>query len=671
MSIAQASDRDETDPLIGYCVRDRFIIERRIDKGGFGAVYLASDIQLVGRKAVIKVLLDSWIDNAEARRKFEHEKEALSRLDHPGIVGIFGAGTLENGKPYLVMPFIEGCNLKNIIDERGALPLSFCGKVIENLTDALAAVHAQRILHRDVKPANIILTQLSDGTIRTRLIDFGIARVYESKISPVTEIEKIQGTVSYTAPEQLQGRLEQTAAVDVFSCSVVLYEMLTGQQPFKPQSVYEMYRLHQEGLKQRAIELRPEIPVKADLLITQGLSYDPIDRPQDIKSFGRALAAALLERADQEDHRQSENLISEVISIAASSASSPADSLSERNKIKDLRPAPNQNWTNEKLSVETEQNREAESSLRKVLSPQPHKAENQKLKNQSASDSEQDDFGYITVPSPPPTFGYQRNNETTGNDKKRRNIGFVLLGLGTISTIGVLLFAGAVFLYFSFARSGIQDSKVETVNSHKTPNPPSTDSNVGSKTPTTVFSGEPQVISYYLTVQRYRDNKPYKEPFRSLDDFIFESGYRVAISFKNQHAGYVYLINETKNEKGETDYYLLFPTRNVNNGMPYVSGGTTSETSLIQFDNNAGTEKVWLIWSVAENPDLAKARQDAFSDKNHRIKNSESINKLVEILRVSPELKIEEIKEESNQRKIISGNGDTLIHLFELKHISN
>lgn len=279
--------------LIGLIIDHRYEVLSKIGEGGIGAVFLARDRRMMDRAVVVKVLLENWLDNPEIRRKFEHEKEALSRIDHPGVVGILDAGTIPGNKPYLVMPFVPGQTLEQILRQDSLPTLEFCADVVEAVAETLSIVHTKGILHRDIKPENIIIETVPDRKPRVRLIDFGIARVLDSQISPVTHVERSIGTVWYVAPEQLLGNLEQTTTADVFSLAVVAYVMLTGQRPFDPKTIVEMAVLHQEGPKRLPSQIDPRFTADVDKVLSRALLYDPKLRTSDALEFGEALASAL------------------------------------------------------------------------------------------------------------------------------------------------------------------------------------------------------------------------------------------------------------------------------------------------------------------------------------------------------------------------------------------
>jgi serine/threonine-protein kinase len=269
----------EGDELVGRMLDDRFLIEKDLtdggaDKGGMGLVYLAQDMKLMGKKTVVKILRKESLENEDIERKFLHEKEALIRLDHPNIVRILDSGTLTDGNPFMVMEYIPGYSLRKVLREQRQLPFDQCAHFVRQITDALSAAHSEKILHRDIKPENIMLTPQEGSFDRVRLIDFGIAKVQESKLAPETQAPPGIGTILYMAPEQLYGKLNPTQAVDVYSTAIMIFEMLTGQHPFQPVSLVEMFELQKEGLKTMPRSLRSEIPVKAEELLVTALAYE-------------------------------------------------------------------------------------------------------------------------------------------------------------------------------------------------------------------------------------------------------------------------------------------------------------------------------------------------------------------------------------------------------------
>jgi serine/threonine protein kinase len=289
---------DKPDALVGQRLDGRFLIEKNLtddgaDAGGIGVVYLARDLKLMDKEVVVKILQEDTLVREDSIRKFLHEKEALIRLDHPGVVRILDTGALTDGNPFMVMEYIKGRSLRKELHTKGPLSFDLAAHVIESITDALAAAHAEKILHRDIKPANIMLTPQEGGLDRVRLIDFGIARVGESKLAPVTMVRGLSGTPHYMAPEQLAGELHLTPAADIYATAIVAYELLTGNLPFNPKSIPEMYHLEKEGARIPPRQLRPDLPVEAESILLSALQFDAAKRPQNARDFGRELGRAL------------------------------------------------------------------------------------------------------------------------------------------------------------------------------------------------------------------------------------------------------------------------------------------------------------------------------------------------------------------------------------------
>lgn len=284
--------------LVGQILDGRFLIEKDLseagaDQGGMGLVYLAQDLKLMSKQVVVKILSRAALKSNDIVRKFLHEKEALIRVDHPGIVRILDSGNLSDGNPFIVMEYIPGYSLRKKMSDNGPLPFETVAHIVESVTGALSAAHGAGIIHRDIKPENIMLTPQEDGLERVRLIDFGIARVEESKLAPATELPRGIGTILYIAPEQLSGAAEPSPAMDIYSFAIVVWEMLTGGRPFEPQSQVEMFMLQTKGVQTRPGSLRVGLTMNCEDLLLAALEFDPSARPSDIRMFGRDLAREL------------------------------------------------------------------------------------------------------------------------------------------------------------------------------------------------------------------------------------------------------------------------------------------------------------------------------------------------------------------------------------------
>jgi serine/threonine protein kinase len=282
----------------GTVLDGRYLIERELGRGGIGVVYLAHDQQLMGKPVVIKILLeqvfetdaDGWV-----KKKFRQEVEALARIDHPGVVGVLQTGEMPGGRPYLVMQYIEGKNLRSVMKPEG-MNLAHVAHIIRQIGQALTSAHDRGIYHRDLKPENIMLQALGEGEDHVKLIDFGVATVKDSQVAANHATTMVAGTVGYMAPEQLIGK--PSAASDTYALGVIAYEMVTGRRPFNPDSPYQLLGLQHEGVRVKPADLRPSLPEQAQAVILKALSFEQEDRQARARDLGDELARALLAEAE-------------------------------------------------------------------------------------------------------------------------------------------------------------------------------------------------------------------------------------------------------------------------------------------------------------------------------------------------------------------------------------
>src|SRR5882672_6024924 len=262
--------------FIGKTLDERYFIESELGQGGVGAVYLASDRKLHDKHVVIKILLEKSLQNSWVVQKFQQEKEALARVDHPGVVGILDTGELPDGKPYLVMQYIDGLTLCSLIRPEG-IPLERAAELLKQIGRALGAAHDKGIFHRDLKPENIMLQSYGGGEEQVKIIDFGIAKLKDSIVAPSTVTGATAGTVSYMAPEQLSGR-PVSATMDIYAMGAIAYELVTGRKPFNPETGFELLDMQRQGVRISPSDLRPAVSTDANEIILRALSFDPRER---------------------------------------------------------------------------------------------------------------------------------------------------------------------------------------------------------------------------------------------------------------------------------------------------------------------------------------------------------------------------------------------------------
>ncbi len=287
--------------VIGITLDNRYFIEKELGRGGVGAVYLARDRKLHDKPVVIKILLEKSLQNSWVVQKFQQEKEALARVDHPGVVGILDTGELPDGKPYLVMQFIDGVTLRSEIKSEG-MQMERAAELLKQTARALSAAHDKGVLHRDLKPENIMLQRLGGGEEQVKIIDFGIAKLKDSIIAPSTATGATAGTVAYMAPEQLSGRAV-SAATDIYALGVIAHEIVTGRKPFNPETGFELLEMQRGGVRVNPCDLRPSLSDEASQIILRALRFDPNERFQSARELGDVLSRALSQETTLDQNR--------------------------------------------------------------------------------------------------------------------------------------------------------------------------------------------------------------------------------------------------------------------------------------------------------------------------------------------------------------------------------
>src|SRR4051794_23486551 len=261
----------------------RYRAVKRLGSGGMAEVWCAED-EVLGRRVALKLLGGRFAEDPEFRERFRREAQAAAGLAHPNIVGIFDRSEWE-GTPYIAMELVDGHTLKELVTERGPLPPSIAVNFVEQVLNALAYAHRRGIVHRDIKPQNVIID--AEGT--AKVADFGIARAVNSDM---TQTGAMVGTVQYFSPEQAQG-LPVDQRSDLYSTGVVLYELLTGQLPFEGEAPVSIALKHVNERPVPPGQLRPGLPPALEAVVLRAMEKDPALRYQSAEEFIAALEAAM------------------------------------------------------------------------------------------------------------------------------------------------------------------------------------------------------------------------------------------------------------------------------------------------------------------------------------------------------------------------------------------
>ncbi|MEU0785772.1 serine/threonine-protein kinase [Streptomyces sp. NPDC006173] len=301
--------RRETSPfagrpsdLIGRRIAD-YRIEREIGRGGMAVVYQAKDLRL-DRTVALKLLAPELARNDTFRGRFTHESRVAAAIDHPHIVPVFEAGETD-GVLYIAMRYVAGRDLRHLLDREGPLSVTVAARIALQVASALDAAHDHGLVHRDVKPGNILVAQGtdSDHPEHVYLTDFGLTKKSLS-LTGFTSVGQFVGTLDYVAPEQISGK-PVDGRCDVYSLGCVVYETMAGRPPFQRDDDMALLWAHQYDQPPALTTKRPDIPVAVDAVLAKALAKSPDDRYDSCLGFVSALRIAARGDATGEGARPS------------------------------------------------------------------------------------------------------------------------------------------------------------------------------------------------------------------------------------------------------------------------------------------------------------------------------------------------------------------------------
>ena len=269
--------------MVGELIAGRYELEELVGSGGMATVYRAHD-RLLERRVAVKILHEHFAREEDAVERFQREARAVAQLAHPNIVTVIDRGE-QDGRPYIVFEYVEGENLKQLLIRQGPLPLATALSLALQVALALEAAHERGVVHRDVKPQNVLLAE--EG--RAKVTDFGIARARGTQGLTITGT--IMGTSDYIPPEQAKGEPTGEAG-DVYSLGVVLFELLTGRVPYEAENPVAVAMRHVHDPVPSVREVRPDVPPQVDALVQRALAKAPHDRFPTMSDFVVELEAA-------------------------------------------------------------------------------------------------------------------------------------------------------------------------------------------------------------------------------------------------------------------------------------------------------------------------------------------------------------------------------------------
>jgi len=286
---------NDVDDLSGSTLAGRFRLVRQLGRGGMGAVYLAEDLQAdiagVVEPVAVKVIKSTLLDDASAIKRFEREAVAVGKLNHPHIVGFRGTGSFA-GVNWMAMEYLEGQSLRERIANTGAIPWRESLAIMAQIVDGLAAAHAQGVVHRDLKPDNVMLATPAPGaTPHVKLLDFGIAKQVDAEAMTMTGTGMIVGTPGFIAPEVIVHGIADDPRSDLYALGVVWFEMITATKPFDAPTPFALAVKHVQEAPPRPNDVRPfsPVPPPVEAAILLLLEKSPDRRPASAVALGNLL----------------------------------------------------------------------------------------------------------------------------------------------------------------------------------------------------------------------------------------------------------------------------------------------------------------------------------------------------------------------------------------------
>ncbi len=279
------------DWLLGEVVDDRYAVARRLGGGAMGVVYLAYHRDL-DRWVALKVLRAELSSDERLVQRFRREARAASAIGHPNIIHVYDFGRLRDGSAYIVMEHFEGESLGNVLTREGRLPVARAIGIVMQLCDALGVAHECGVVHRDVKPDNVLV----GARDMVKILDFGVAKV-EGRKEQITQTNELVGTPLYMAPEQWRG-IAVDARTDVYALGAMFFEMIAGRPPFLAESLNAIIYQHLSDTPPRADSINPRVPAELATIIGTCLAKSPTMRPQSMRALANALSRVHSDGAD-------------------------------------------------------------------------------------------------------------------------------------------------------------------------------------------------------------------------------------------------------------------------------------------------------------------------------------------------------------------------------------
>ena len=285
-------DLHQTGVAVGDVLAGKYKVDQVLGAGGMGVVVRATH-QILNSKVAMKFLLPEYVNNTGIVERFLREARAAVSIKNPHVAGVIDVGTLESGSPYIVMEYLQGRDLADVLETEVYMrDVQRASKLILQACEGLAAAHANGIVHRDIKPGNLFITSASDGTEQVKVLDFGISKS-GTEMNNLTRTGAVMGSPMYMSPEQMRSTRNVDQRSDVWSLGVVAFELLTGRLPYEAETMTELVAMVLENDPPRVRDLRADVPPALDDAVAGALTKNPDKRYRDVAEFAQDIAIAM------------------------------------------------------------------------------------------------------------------------------------------------------------------------------------------------------------------------------------------------------------------------------------------------------------------------------------------------------------------------------------------
>ena len=622
----------------------RYLLEKEIGSGGFGAVYLATDTRFSGNNRVaIKQIL---LNNEQATKLFRQEADLLYNLSHPNLPKVTNCFE-ENGANFIVMDYISGEDLATSLKTGKHFSVEECVEIADKVLDALEYLHSFLIYHRDIKPHNIKI----DESGKIFLLDFGTAKGNLEKTNPTMQFgQSITGFTPFYAPLEQVLRVDPNSFLmlqsldsihleeflhrktdersDIYSLGATLYHLLTAHSPERATATIRAFSVWsgKPDPLPPCSAMNPEISPELAAIIHRSLEIEPEKRFQKASEMRQALR--------NPQAATSSPKISELMTIALPPESNPSIQPTAVFLDQSFSKPPEFSFSKPSEALSQAFTTNGEPFLQPTLEAASPTDQPVLITTQTAASSAHNFVNAPPVNQPKPSSKLP-------------------LYLGAAFVFLILSVAGGWFALRSLTATAPKKAdlvKTETIAPPAAP-------------PVKKL----QSLSYFLTVQKMRDGKPYQQPFQSSGQEIFENGYNFQMFFSLPESGYFYVFAEGLDDNGATVLKIQFPTPRNNNGSAAVLANRIYETGKSNFDGKPGTEKLWICWSREKNAAVEDAVADAFKNGSV-VTDSETRTKINDYFETAAKNKVKVEKDADKNITAVEFEGDAAAHLIQLEH---